>query len=204
MNNMHISIGQLFWGVILAPLTFYLYHLIHSNLGNQDLEDLLHPFYYFGLGIVLTEFCQYWMHRYSHKINILIAGHITHHSSGYYNMSTGIRINWFYRAISWTAYIPLAIIGYDEQDFLLFQVIMNSYNLCMHTQLQINYGWLRYILISPSFHKVHHAANPEYRDKNFGAIFSFFDLAFGTYVEEKVEVPCRFGISKNVESSNPL
>ena len=204
LTNMFISSGHLYWGLLTTPIIFGGYQFIHQKLGYQSLKSSLGVVSYYILGYLLTEFIQYWGHRLSHRQNILIAGHIVHHSSKEYNLSTALRVSWIYRSYIWFMYIPLALMGYNAIDFFIFQVIMNGYNFFMHTRAHINYGVLKKIFVTPEHHRLHHCSNKEYYGSNFGASLIIFDRLFGTCRETIEGVQESYGLKRNIESADPV
>ena len=201
---MFISSGHLYWGLLTTPIIFGGYQFIHQKFGYQSLKSSLGVVIYYILGYLLTEFIQYWGHRLSHRQNILIAGHIVHHSSKEYNLSTALRVSWVYRSYIWLMYIPLALMGYSAIDFFIFQVIMNGYNFFMHTRANINYGFLKMIFVTPEHHRLHHCSNKEYYGRNFGASLIIFDRLFGTCAESIEGVKESYGLKRNIESADPV
>jgi alkylglycerol monooxygenase len=154
------------------------------------------------VGFLLAEFLQYWNHRASHAWNLLWWGHVTHHSSSKLNLSTGPRVNWFYRATSAVFYVPLPLLGFTVEEFLLFQTAMNVYNLFMHTRFNLPFGPLGLVLVTPMSHRLHHSADPG-RFGNYGASLIVFDRLFGTYAEPD-DRPLVFGVDRNVDCADPL
>jgi len=145
----------------------------------------------------------YWWHRLSHEVNFLWAAHVVHHQSEDYNLAVALR-----QAVltSWTAlpfYLPLAILGVPTLVFAVTHALSTLYQFWIHTQLvgKIR-GPVDWIMNLPSHHRVHHAINPQYLDKNYGATLVVWDRLFGTYAEE-VERPV-YGITKPLASFDPM
>jgi len=152
---------------------------------------------------VAVDFVYYWWHRWSHEVNFLWAAHVVHHQSEDYNLAVALR-----QAIvtSWTIlpfHLPLALLGVPTIVFATIYSFSTLYQFWIHTQLV---GKIRgpadWILNLPSHHRVHHAINPEYLDKNYGATLIVWDRLFGTY-EEEVARPV-YGITKPLASFNPI
>jgi len=200
-SNIGISSGHLYWGLIITPIILGGYQYIYLSWGYKGLSSILPKWAFLILGYLLTDFIVYWNHRLSHRINYLIAGHITHHSSENFNLSTSIRINWIYRGYSWIIFTVLAFIGYDLKYFLLFQTIINAYNAICHTRFQLPaLGVLRYIFVTPTFHQIHHCSNDEYYDKNFGGSLIIWDRIFGTFADKVPKLEYKFGLKSNINS----
>lgn len=145
----------------------------------------------------------YWWHRLSHEVNVLWAAHVVHHQSEDYNLAVALR-----QAVltSWTAlpfYLPLALLGVPTVVFAVTHALSTLYQFWIHTQLvgKIR-GPVDWIMNLPSHHRVHHAINPQYLDKNYGATLVVWDRLFGTYAEE-IEEPV-YGITKPLASFDPL
>lgn len=149
----------------------------------------------FLLLFLLNEFIYYWFHRWSHEIPFLWATHVNHHSSMKMNFAVAARtpfLNAIYHVLFW---IPLPLIGFDPYEILFVETISFFFAFAQHTTLIPKLGWIEWIFNTPSHHRVHHASNPEYLDKNFGNVLIIFDRLFGTFREEK-STPI-YGITKN-------
>jgi sterol desaturase/sphingolipid hydroxylase (fatty acid hydroxylase superfamily) len=155
------------------------------------------------VAFVGVDFLYYWWHRASHEVNFLWAAHIVHHQSEDYNLAVALR-----QAIltAWTNlpfYLPLAVIGVPTIVWATMHALSTLYQFWIHTQLVGKArGPIDWILNLPSHHRVHHAINPQYLDKNYGATLIIWDRLFGTY-EEEVAPPV-YGITKPLGTFNPL
>jgi alkylglycerol monooxygenase len=154
--------------------------------------------------LLLYDFCYYWVHRSGHEVNLLWGAHITHHSSEEFNLSTGVRQAstgfWF----KWVFYLPLAVLGYPLQVFIIVGLIDLLYQFWVHTQLIGKLGWVEKIFMTPSNHRVHHGQNDYCIDKNYGGIFILWDRIFNTYAEERDDQPVVYGIRSPLKSWNPV
>ena len=159
-----------------------------------------------ALLFVLLEFFYYWFHRASHRIRWFWSAHVAHHSSRYMNFSTAMRQSALYSlAGNWIFYIPLAFLGF-EPVWVFFMLTVNlAYQYFIHTQ------WvgklprpIEFVFNTPSHHRAHHGRNPEYIDRNYGGILILYDRLFGTFVEEQETVPVEYGITRPVDSFNPI
>lgn len=133
---------------------------------------------------VAVDFVSYWYHRFSHEVNILWAGHITHHSGDHFNFTNGFRgspLQGFNRILFWTV-LPVA--GFSPLVLVLTLKFSAIYDFILHTQNIPKLGFLEKILITPSMHRVHHGKNEMYIDKNYGSTFVIWDKMFGTFQEE--------------------
>jgi alkylglycerol monooxygenase len=141
----------------------------------------------------LIDFSDYWFHRVSHRINLFWTAHIVHHQSEHYNITVGLRASFLVPVFNLFSYSLFPLFGFSPQLVLVILLVQGLYNLVIHTELIGKLGWLEYILVTPSAHRVHHAKNEKYMDKNFGKLFIFWDLLFGTYIRESEKV--EFGVA---------
>jgi alkylglycerol monooxygenase len=156
------------------------------------------------LAAVLWDFCYYWNHRLGHEISILWAAHSVHHQSEEYNLSTALRQTSSSFIFSWIFYVPLFLIGFPADVLITVAAVNLIYQFWVHTQQIRRLGMLDRILVTPSNHRVHHAQNESYIDKNYGGIFILWDRLFGTFAEEADEEPVIFGVRKPLANWNPI
>ena len=156
------------------------------------------------LAFIGIDFAGYWIHRWSHEINVFWNRHIIHHSSEEFNLSCALRqsVSEIFALFTFT-YIPMAILGIPAQVVAIVAPIQLFAQFWYHTRLIHKMGWLEYILVTPSHHRVHHAINPEYMDKNYSQIFIIWDKLFGTFQPEKEEIPVVYGVTRAVHTWNP-
>ena len=150
------------------------------------------------------DFCYYWFHRFSHEISVLWAAHAVHHQSEDYNLSTALRQTSTGFLFGWIFYLPLFLIGFPLEVLVTVNAINLIYQFWVHTQLVRRLGPLDRILVTPSNHRVHHAQNERYIDKNYGGILILWDRLFGTFEDESVEEPVVFGVRKPLANLNPF
>jgi sterol desaturase/sphingolipid hydroxylase (fatty acid hydroxylase superfamily) len=151
------------------------------------------------------EFCYYWFHRCSHRIRFLWASHAVHHSTNQLNLSAAYRIGWLGRLIGTASFfVPLIWLGFPARAVFATLNLALLYQFWIHTDWIPKLGPLEWLLNTPSHHRVHHAANPEYLDKNYGGVLIVFDRLFGTFAAEDPAVPCRYGLVTPLRSYNPL
>jgi sterol desaturase/sphingolipid hydroxylase (fatty acid hydroxylase superfamily) len=163
------------------------------------------PFAWWSWLILLfaEDFCYYWFHRVSHESRLFWASHVVHHSSQKYNLSTALRQTWSGSFYSFVFWIPLVIIGFHPIMVLVQMSISLIYQYWIHTELIKKMPkWFEFIFNTPSHHRVHHATNPQYLDRNHAGIFIIWDRFFGTF-EKEVEKPV-YGLVKNIETYNPI
>ncbi len=152
---------------------------------------------------VAYDFCYYWKHRFGHEWRIMWASHVAHHQSEEFNLSTALRQTGT-DYIGFVFYIPLFLAGVPAAVVVTVGSLNLIYQFWVHTEHIRRLGPLEWILVTPSNHRVHHARNPEYLDKNYGGVFILWDRMFGTFKDEMPEVPCEYGITTGLKSWNPL
>lgn len=156
------------------------------------------------LAFVLYDLCYYWLHRFGHERNILWAAHSVHHQSEEYNLSTALRQTSSGFLLSWIFYLPLAVLGVPPLVFITVAALNLLYQFWVHTRHIPKLGWFEWLFITPSNHRVHHAQNPLYLDRNYGGVFIVWDRLFGTFQEEDDNEPVIFGVTTPLASWNPL
>jgi alkylglycerol monooxygenase len=162
-------------------------------------------FWLYLAAFVCLDFASYWSHRLNHKINFFWNQHIIHHSSEEFNMACALRQS-ISNILGYGALfmIPAAVLGIPQEVIAILAPLHLFGQFWYHTQHIGKLGWLEYIIVTPSQHRVHHAINPIYIDKNLSAIFCVWDRMFGTFQEELDEEPPVYGVLKPVQSWNPL
>jgi sterol desaturase/sphingolipid hydroxylase (fatty acid hydroxylase superfamily) len=159
----------------------------------------------FALLFLGQEFCYYWLHRGSHRIRWFWADHAVHHAPNQLNFSAAYQLGWL-SAFTGTGlfYLPLVWLGLPPSAVVATLSINLLYQFWLHADWIPKLGWLEYVLNTPSHHRVHHAANLDYLDANYGGVLIVFDRLFGTLIEERDDLPCRFGLVKPLLSHNPI
>ncbi|WP_432012829.1 sterol desaturase family protein [Streptomyces cucumeris] len=156
----------------------------------------------FPLILLAQDFCYYWMHREHHVVRVLWASHVVHHSSRLYNYTTSIRQPWT-GVTSQLFYVPLILVGVPPWAVFLCGSINMLSQFWLHTdRIGRLHPAVEYIFNTPSHHRVHHASQGGYLDRNFGGIHMLWDRLFGTYADE-VERPV-YGLTKNIDTHNPF
>jgi alkylglycerol monooxygenase len=158
------------------------------------------------IALVCMDFASYWNHRLNHSINIFWNRHVVHHSSEEFNLACALRQSISKNIIGFGALflIPAALFGVPPKIIIVLAPLHLFGQFWYHTRHIGKLGWLEYIFVTPSQHRVHHAINKEYVDKNLSAIFCVWDRLFGTFQEELAEVPCVYGTLKPVQTWNPI
>ncbi|NYJ28392.1 sterol desaturase family protein [Allomuricauda sp. ARW1Y1] len=157
------------------------------------------------VAFIALDFAGYWNHRLSHHINLFWNQHVIHHSSEEFNLACALRqpisnLLGYYALLL----IPAALLGVPNQVIAILAPIHLFAQFWYHTQYIGKMGILEYVIVTPSQHRVHHAINPEYIDKNLGQIFCIWDRMFGTFQEELDDVPPQYGVLKPANTWNPI
>jgi sterol desaturase/sphingolipid hydroxylase (fatty acid hydroxylase superfamily) len=164
-------------------------------------------FVYWFLLVLLEDFIYYWLHRFDHEVRLLWAVHVTHHSSKEMNFTVGFRSSVFQPLYRFIYFIPLALLGFQPADIVFVYSATQIWGIFVHTELIRKMGWLEHILVTPSHHRVHHASNARYLDKNMGMFLIIWDKLFGTFqpeLHEKEYEPIKYGLTKDIEKENPV
>jgi sterol desaturase/sphingolipid hydroxylase (fatty acid hydroxylase superfamily) len=151
------------------------------------------------------EFFYYWYHRGAHTIRWFWMNHSVHHSPNQLVLSAAYRLGWLGKLSgNMIFFTPMVFLGFEPRIVLAALSLNLLYQFWIHATWIPKLGWLEYVLNTPSAHRVHHARNPEYLDANYGGVLIVFDRLFGTYVEERADVPCEYGLVTPVRSHNPI
>ncbi|MBI5257807.1 MAG: sterol desaturase family protein [Burkholderiales bacterium] len=151
------------------------------------------------------EFCYYWYHRAAHRVRWFWCNHAVHHSPNELNLSAAYRIGFLGRASGTPFFfVPLVWLGFPVRVVFAMLTLNLLYQFWIHATWLPKLGWLEGWLNTPSAHRVHHAANLEYLDANYGGVLLVFDRLFGTYRAERDDVPCRYGLVTPMVGYNPL
>lgn len=159
--------------------------------------------YWLGL-FLLQDFAYYVLHFVDHHCRVFWAVHVTHHSSEEFNLTTGFRSSVFQPVYRTAYFMPIALLGFEPLDILFMYAATQIYGSLIHTERVRSMGWLEHVLVTPSHHRVHHASNGMYLDKNMGMCLILWDKLFGTYQAELPEEPVRYGLTKRIEDRGPV
>lgn len=176
---------------------FMLKHLALTHIENTVIVYII--------TFIIIDFNGYWVHRWSHKVNLFWNLHVIHHSSEEFNLACALRqsISSFFNFFT-VLLLPAAILGVPAEVIAVVGPIQLFAQFWYHTRHINKMGFLEKILVTPSHHRVHHAVNPEYMDKNLSQVFIVWDKLFGTFVAEKPDVPPVYGITRPARTWNPI
>ncbi|MCG3174524.1 MAG: hypothetical protein GMKNLPBB_02768 [Myxococcota bacterium] len=200
ISDLSNGVGNRVIDALAHALLAGVYHYVHSNWTLVKFPG--GHWAPWVIALVGLDFLYYWWHRASHVINCLWASHIVHHQSEDYNLAVALRQEWIGLFTGFVFYLPLAFLGIPVEAFIFSGAVSLLYQFWIHTQLVPKLGFLEEFLNTPSHHRVHHAINPQYLDKNFGAILIIWDRMFGTFEREQ-EKPA-YGITSPLNNFNPL
>jgi sterol desaturase/sphingolipid hydroxylase (fatty acid hydroxylase superfamily) len=154
---------------------------------------------------VAQDFLYYVFHRASHRVRWLWAAHVVHHSSERLNLSTAFRQSFMYPVAGmWVFWMPLAVIGFTPMQIVGIVLVNLAFQFFVHTQAIGKLGWLEYAFNTPSMHRVHHARNARYIDRNYAGVLAIWDRLSGSFVEEDTQEPPVYGIVERLDTYNPL
>ena len=198
--SISMGLGNVFIGIFAKVLVLAALTYIYVNFRFFTI-----PFTWWAwVLIIFTEdFLYYWFHRISHENRFFWASHVVHHSSQKYNLSTALRQTWSGTFISFVFWLPLALLGFHPVMILAQMSISLIYQYWIHTELIDKLPkWFEAVFNTPSHHRVHHATNPQYLDRNHAGIFIIWDKLFGSF-EPEIEKPI-YGLVKNIHTFNPI
>lgn len=186
------SIDLLFRAVYVGVLIWF-YNV-------RIIEPIANPYIYWFALFLFEDITFYILHYVDHHSRLFWAVHVTHHSSEHFNLTTGFRSSVFQPLYRFVYFIPLVLIGFNPADIVIMYSLTQIYGIIVHTEYVDKLGWLEYVFVTPSHHRVHHASNVQYLDKNMGMCLIIWDRLFGTFQEEIPTVPPRYGLTKNTET----
>lgn len=197
--NLNVGIAERLLDSFTVGLFYFVYDYLHRHYALFDIQA--NTWTWIGL-LIATDFVWYWYHRLAHEMNVFWAVHVVHHQSDDFNYTVSARITVFQAAVRTLFWSVLPIIGFPAEMITTILLVHGLYPFFIHTRTIGKLGWLEYVLVTPSHHRVHHASNPEYLDKNYGDVLIIWDKLFGTFVEEKAESV--YGLTKPLDSHSFL
>ena len=202
MSSIGLGIMSQLVGVLTVLMSIGIYTVVfeHASLWKLPAGSL----WVWVTGLVLYDFFYYWKHRFGHTVALFWAAHVVHHQSEDYNLSTALRQTGTGWVADWVFYLPMALLGFPPLVLGVVGLIDLLYQFWVHTQQINKLGWFDRWFCAPSNHRVHHAVNDKYLDRNYGGIFLVWDRLFGSFQAEDEAVPCVYGTRGPVRSWNPL
>ena len=202
-----IYLMLLYGGLDLLFRSIYVGFIFTFLYNHRLIDSWQNAFAYWAILLIAEDFLYYWLHRFDHEIRFFWATHVTHHSSKKMNFTVGFRSSVFQPLYRFIYFSPLPLLGFKPLDILFVYAATQIWGIFVHTELIKKMGWLEYILVTPSHHRVHHASNPKYLDKNMGMFLIVWDKLFGTFqkeLNEKEYQPINYGLTKNLENPNAV
>lgn len=198
--SISMGLGNVFIDVFAKAIVFAVLTYIYLNFRIFTI-----PFIWWAWVLIFfaEDFFYYWFHRISHESRFFWASHVIHHSSQKYNLSTALRQTWTGSFISFIFWLPLPLLGFHPAMILAQMSISLIYQYWIHTELIDKMPkWFEAIFNTPSHHRVHHATNPQYLDRNHAGILIVWDKIFGSF-EPEIEKPI-YGLVSNIKTYNPI
>lgn len=193
--NLNVGIAERLFDAFAAGAVYFLYDFLHRHYALFSIEATV---WSWVILLLITDFVWYWYHRLGHEINLFWAVHVVHHQSEDFNYTVSARITIFQAIVRTGFWSILPIIGFPAGMITTILLVHGLYPFFLHTRTIGKLGWLEYVLVTPSHHRVHHANNPQYLDKNYGDVFIIWDKLFGTFAEEREEPT--YGLTKQLGS----
>ncbi|RFM29708.1 sterol desaturase family protein [Deminuibacter soli] len=190
--NINTGIAERLSDVFTSLLFFYFFRYLYVHFAFFHLQA---TWYNWLLLFLLTDLVWYWYHRLAHEINIGWAVHVVHHQSEDFNYTVSARITVLQAAVRSLFWSVLPVAGFPPEMITTLLLVHGLYPFFIHTQTIGRLGWLEYVLVTPSHHRVHHASNERYLDKNYGDVLIIWDKLFGTFCKEDEE-PITYGLTK--------
>ena len=203
------AISNLFMGtlrtsnkLIIIGAAGYVFYIAETHFALWRM-DVTSPFTWI-FSFIIYDFFYYWFHRISHERQIFWASHVAHHQSEDYNLSTALRQTGTGAFVSWVFYIPMFLIGIPSYVFISVASLNLIYQFWVHSEHIPKLGWFENYFVTASNHRVHHAQNEQYIDKNYGGVFIIWDRMFGTHKIEDENEACIYGIRGSLNTFNPI
>lgn len=191
--NISVGIAERMADVLVAGYFFYIYDYIQKQYGLFTIEPGIA---WWIILFLFTDFIWYWYHRLAHEMNLLWMVHVVHHQSEDFNYSVSARITVLQALVRTLFWSILPFLGFPAPMITSLLILHGLYPFFIHTRVVGKLGVLEYILVTPSHHRVHHAANEKYLDKNYGDVLILWDKLFGTFQKEEEGEEIVYGLTK--------
>ena len=201
-GTLGVGLGQVIFNGLAGLAISALYLAVYELTPLRAPVDQL---WSWGLLFLLSECLYYWQHRMSHEVRWLWATHSVHHSAEELTLPAAFRLGWT-GSISglWLFFLPLPLLGWHPAAVAAVLALNLRFQYFLHSELPPWLGPLEWVFNTPAAHRVHHASNAAYLDRNYGGVLIVFDRLFGTYAREATDDPCRYGLTEPVRSHNPV
>lgn len=205
LQNIYLMLLNM--GIDLLFRAIYIGIILSFFFDYRFTSGIQNPWIYWITLVVFEDFMYYWLHRVDHHCRLFWATHVTHHSSGKFNLTVGFRSSVMEPLYRFVYFIPLVMFGFQPVDIAFVYSLTQIWGILVHTERINKLGWLEYVLVTPSHHRVHHASNPKYLDKNMGMFLIIWDKLFGTFQPELPATayqPIKYGLTKPIEKETPV
>ncbi len=201
VNNLVIGIGNQIFGLLFKALLLGIYVWVYDHFAFFQIPA---TWWSFILALIAFDFLFYWAHRWGHELNIFWGAHSVHHQSEEYNLSVALRQSWFHNLLAFPIFLPIPLLGFAPLTFGAAAIVHTLYQFWIHTKLIHKMpAWFEFWFNTPSHHRVHHAVNPKYLDKNHAGVLMIWDRLFGTFQAEEENNEIFYGITTQFKSWNP-
>jgi sterol desaturase/sphingolipid hydroxylase (fatty acid hydroxylase superfamily) len=200
LANIYLSALNFTLDIVLRVLCLFVLNYFYQF----RFFEIENTYAYWGVLLIAQDFMFYWLHRIDHYCRLFWAVHVTHHSSEEFNLTVGFRSSVFQPVYRFIYFIPLALCGFKGIDIMFIYAATQIYGILIHTQYINKMGFLEYFLSTPSHHRVHHASNVKYLDKNMGMVLIIWDKLFGTFQKEEDDEKVVYGLTENIKTHHPL
>jgi sterol desaturase/sphingolipid hydroxylase (fatty acid hydroxylase superfamily) len=201
VTNINVGIAERLLDVLVTGAFYFVYDYLYRHFALFHFKPNV---FHWALLLLATDFLWYWYHRLAHEINLFWMVHVVHHQSEDFNYTVSARITVFQAVVRTGFWSVLPVLGFTAPMITTVLLVHGLYPFFIHTRLIGKLGILEYILVTPSHHRVHHASNPCYLDKNYGDMLIIWDKLFGTFCEEKEEEPVVYGLTHPLQSHSFL
>ncbi|MFZ1136695.1 MAG: sterol desaturase family protein [Candidatus Korobacteraceae bacterium] len=196
--SLTMGMGNVLVGLVSKGMVF----LIFSGLHRFAIFSIGYQWWAWVLAFFADDFSYYWFHRTSHECRFFWASHVVHHSSQRYNLSTALRQTWTGGFFGFVFWLWMPLVGFQPIMIFTMQAISLLYQFWIHTEVVKHMGPLELVMNTPSHHRVHHATNPQYIDRNHAGTLIIWDRIFGSFEPEQES--CVYGLTANINTYNPV
>nr|WP_294870586.1 sterol desaturase family protein [uncultured Pedobacter sp.] len=202
LTNVYLMASAFVVNILTKAGTFMLLQYFYLHYRLFQISNVV---IYWIVLILAQDFLYWFLHYTGHYVRLFWAMHVTHHSSEHFNLTTGFRSTVFEPLYRVFFYLPLALMGFNAFDILFAYLVTQIYGNIVHTQYVGKlHPIIEYLFVTPSHHRVHHASNVRYLDKNMGMVLILWDRIFGTFQAEVPEEEIKYGLTKQPEDSGPV
>ena len=199
VNSLLLGLGGAAFDLLMKGFGVLLFYFVIKHWQITKIENI---YWYWIALFFVQDFLFYWLHRTEHTVRLFWAVHVNHHSSEKYNFMVALRSSMIQPLYRYLFFLPAAFFGFEPMDVMLMYAINQIYQFFLHTETIGKLGFLEKFMVTPSHHRVHHASNINYLDKNMGQVLIIWDKLFGTFQEELDEDVPKFGLTYPLKDQN--